>query len=133
MPDKPEHKNLTTSDLQASSSHFFRISLLAMGIPSTRRAVVIIAAQEAKVIDGRPLPAVRDHYVLVEVVSVALDPADYRELLTPFRVFSMLQRHSLMREQRTVVLGSRFVTCSLRDSHRAANPKKTVRPNVNLI
>ncbi|KAL9025020.1 MAG: hypothetical protein Q9196_006085 [Gyalolechia fulgens] len=49
-----------------------------MGLPSVQKALVVIAPQEAKFITDRPLPALRDHHLLVKVVCVALNPADWR-------------------------------------------------------
>ncbi|KAL8919480.1 MAG: hypothetical protein Q9208_006765 [Pyrenodesmia sp. 3 TL-2023] len=51
-----------------------------MGLPSVQKAIVVIAPQEAKLIADRPLPALRDHHVLVKVVSAALNPADWRAI-----------------------------------------------------
>ncbi|KAL8704361.1 MAG: hypothetical protein Q9201_002463 [Fulgogasparrea decipioides] len=51
-----------------------------MGLPSVQKAIVVIAPQEAKFITDRPLPALRDHHVLVKVVCTALNPADWRTI-----------------------------------------------------
>ncbi|KAL8785264.1 MAG: hypothetical protein Q9213_003468 [Squamulea squamosa] len=51
-----------------------------MGLPSVQKAIVVIAPQEAKFITDRPLPALRDHHILVKVVCTALNPADWRAI-----------------------------------------------------
>lgn len=51
-----------------------------MGLPSVQKAVVVIAPQEAKLVTDRPLPALRDHHILVKVVCIALNPADWKHI-----------------------------------------------------
>ncbi|KAI4197397.1 MAG: hypothetical protein LQ350_005948 [Teloschistes chrysophthalmus] len=51
-----------------------------MCLPSVQKALVVIALQEARIITDRPLPALRDHHVLVKVVCTALNPADWRAI-----------------------------------------------------
>lgn len=51
-----------------------------MGLPSTQKAIVVIAPQEAKLVTDRPLPALREHQILVKVVCVALNPADWKHV-----------------------------------------------------
>lgn len=54
-----------------------------MGSASVQKAVVFIGTQEAKVITDRPIPALRDHHILVKVVSVALNPHDWKKIDYP--------------------------------------------------
>ncbi|KAJ8111359.1 hypothetical protein ONZ43_g5642 [Nemania bipapillata] len=51
-----------------------------MGLPSIQKALVVVGKQEAGVVTDRPLPALRDHHLLVKVVSVALNVADWRHI-----------------------------------------------------
>ncbi|KAL4888151.1 chaperonin 10-like protein [Aspergillus ambiguus] len=51
-----------------------------MGLPSVQKAVVVTAPQEAKVVADRPLPALRENHILVKVVCVALNPADWKHI-----------------------------------------------------
>lgn len=47
---------------------------------STQKAVVVTAPKQANVIAHRPLPALRDDYILVKTVSVALNPTDWKHI-----------------------------------------------------
>ncbi|KAH8702682.1 chaperonin 10-like protein [Phaeosphaeriaceae sp. PMI808] len=51
-----------------------------MGLPSVQKAIVVIAPQEAKLITDRPLPALREHHILIKVASVALNPTDWKHI-----------------------------------------------------
>ncbi|KAJ5545914.1 chaperonin 10-like protein [Penicillium frequentans] len=51
-----------------------------MGLPSVQKAIVVIGPREAKLISDRPIPALRDHHILVKVVCVALNPADWKHI-----------------------------------------------------
>ncbi|KAJ6102149.1 protein TOXD [Penicillium sp. IBT 16267x] len=51
-----------------------------MGLPSVQKAIVIIGPGEAKLISDRPIPALREHYILVKVVCVALNPTDWKHI-----------------------------------------------------
>lgn len=52
---------------------------------STQKALVVTASKEARLIRDRPLPALRDDYILVKTVSIALNPTDWKhvEYLAP--------------------------------------------------
>ncbi|KAI3391685.1 hypothetical protein diail_6964 [Diaporthe ilicicola] len=51
-----------------------------MVLPSVQKAIVVVGPEEAKVVTDRPLPALREHYILVKVVCVALNPADWKHI-----------------------------------------------------
>jgi NADPH:quinone reductase-like Zn-dependent oxidoreductase len=50
-----------------------------------QKAVVVTAPKVAELVTDRPIPALRDDYILVKVVSVALNPTDWKhvDFLTP--------------------------------------------------
>ncbi|KAF7590244.1 hypothetical protein BBP40_003128 [Aspergillus hancockii] len=52
---------------------------------ATQKAVVITAPKEAKVVSDRSIPTLRDDYILVKTVSLALNPTAYKhiEFLAP--------------------------------------------------
>ena len=45
---------------------------------STQKAIVVAGPKEAKLVTNRPIPTLRDEYVLVKNVSVALNPTDWK-------------------------------------------------------
>ncbi|KAL1952597.1 hypothetical protein VTO42DRAFT_4704 [Malbranchea cinnamomea] len=47
---------------------------------ATQKAVVITGPKEAKLVTDRPIPALRDGYVRVKTVSVALNPTDWKHI-----------------------------------------------------
>lgn len=47
---------------------------------STQKAVVVTAPKQANVVSDRPRPALRDDYILVKTVSVALNPTDWKHI-----------------------------------------------------
>lgn len=47
---------------------------------STQKALVVTAPKEAHLIRDRPLPALRDDYILVKTVSIALNPTDWKHV-----------------------------------------------------
>lgn len=49
---------------------------------STQKALVMQGGKEAKVVTDRPLPKLRDGYVLVKTVAVALNPTDWKHIDT---------------------------------------------------
>jgi NADPH:quinone reductase-like Zn-dependent oxidoreductase len=51
-----------------------------MGLPSVQQAIVVIGPREAKLIGDRPIPALREHHILVKTVCVALNPADWKHI-----------------------------------------------------
>ncbi|OJJ42535.1 hypothetical protein ASPZODRAFT_137171 [Penicilliopsis zonata CBS 506.65] len=52
---------------------------------ATQKAVVVTSPKKAEVVTDRPLPALRDDYILVKTVAVALNPTDWKhvEYLAP--------------------------------------------------
>ncbi|KAJ8096550.1 chaperonin 10-like protein [Lipomyces tetrasporus] len=46
----------------------------------TQKAIVIQDANKAKLVNDRPLPSLRDDYLLVQTVAVALNPTDWKEI-----------------------------------------------------
>ncbi|KAH6962358.1 chaperonin 10-like protein [Ilyonectria sp. MPI-CAGE-AT-0026] len=52
---------------------------------ATQKAIVVTAPQKADLVTDRPIPALRDDYILVKTVSVALNPTDWKhiEFLAP--------------------------------------------------
>ncbi len=51
-----------------------------MRLPSTQKAIVVTAPQEAKLLPNHPIPTLQDQHILVKVVCVALNPADWRHI-----------------------------------------------------
>ena len=49
-------------------------------VPHVQKAVVVVAPKKAELISDRPLPTLRDHYMLVKTVAVALNPTDWKHL-----------------------------------------------------
>ncbi|KAL5364836.1 chaperonin 10-like protein [Aspergillus floccosus] len=47
---------------------------------TTQKAVVIQGPRQAAVVTDRPLPALRDGYILVKTVAVALNPTDWKHI-----------------------------------------------------
>lgn len=47
---------------------------------TSQKAVVVIARKEAKVVADWPIPALRDEYILVKNVSVAVNPTDWKAI-----------------------------------------------------
>lgn len=47
---------------------------------STQKAVVIQGPKEAKLVTDRPIPKLRDGYILVKTVAVALNPTDWKHI-----------------------------------------------------
>ncbi|KAJ5778783.1 zinc-binding oxidoreductase ToxD [Penicillium odoratum] len=45
-----------------------------------QKAIVVIAPNTAQVVSDRPIPTLRNDYVLVKVVSVALNPTDWKHI-----------------------------------------------------
>ncbi|KAI9812614.1 MAG: hypothetical protein M1827_004603 [Pycnora praestabilis] len=48
--------------------------------PSTMRAIVIQGPKQAKLVSDAPVPKLRDEYILVKVVAVALNPTDWKHI-----------------------------------------------------
>lgn len=46
----------------------------------TQKAVVIVAPQQADLVSDRPLPTLRDDYILVKTEAVALNPTDWKHI-----------------------------------------------------
>ncbi|KAK9351747.1 chaperonin 10-like protein [Lipomyces doorenjongii] len=46
----------------------------------TQKAIVIQGPKVAKLVDDRPLPTLRDDYILVQTVAVALNPTDWKTI-----------------------------------------------------
>ncbi|KAI4232153.1 MAG: hypothetical protein LQ349_005171 [Xanthoria aureola] len=51
-----------------------------MPLPSVQKAIVVTAPQEARLIPNHPIPTLQDEHILVKVVCVALNPADWRHI-----------------------------------------------------
>lgn len=47
---------------------------------SVQKALVVTAPKEARLVKDRPLPALRDDYILVKTVSIALNPTDWKHI-----------------------------------------------------
>lgn len=47
---------------------------------STQKAVVIASEKQGSLVTDRPIPALRDDYILVKTVSVALNPTDWKHI-----------------------------------------------------
>lgn len=45
-----------------------------------QKALVITSSKKASVVSDRPIPTLRDDYILVKVVSVALNPTDWKHI-----------------------------------------------------
>ncbi|CAN6656469.1 hypothetical protein TRVA0_029S00386 [Trichomonascus vanleenenianus] len=48
--------------------------------PSTQKAIVTVKQGVAQVVNDRPLPKLRDDYILVKTVAVALNPTDWKHI-----------------------------------------------------
>ncbi|KAI4224029.1 MAG: hypothetical protein L6R36_004967 [Xanthoria steineri] len=51
-----------------------------MRLPSAQKAIVVTAPQEAKLLPNHPIPPLQAHHLLIKVVCVALNPADWRHI-----------------------------------------------------
>ena len=51
-----------------------------MSLPKMQKAVVIQGQGKAELVHDRPLPALRDTYILVKTVAVALNPTDWKHI-----------------------------------------------------
>ena len=51
-----------------------------MSLPKTQKAIVIQSQGKAELVSDRPLPALRDGYILVKTVAVALNPTDWKHI-----------------------------------------------------
>lgn len=49
-------------------------------MPSTQKAIVIHAPKDARLVTDRPIPHLRDGYILVKTVAVALNPTDWKHI-----------------------------------------------------
>ncbi|KIM99671.1 hypothetical protein OIDMADRAFT_42719 [Oidiodendron maius Zn] len=49
-------------------------------VPNAQRAVVVVALKKAELISDRPVPTLRDDYILVKTVAVALNPTDWKHV-----------------------------------------------------
>ncbi|KAE8377359.1 zinc-binding oxidoreductase [Aspergillus bertholletiae] len=47
---------------------------------TTQKAVVVTGPKQAQVVADRPIPALRDDYILVKTVSVAINPTDWKHI-----------------------------------------------------
>ncbi|KAK9234454.1 zinc-binding oxidoreductase protein [Lipomyces kononenkoae] len=47
---------------------------------ATQKAVLITAPKKAEIVSDRPIPRLRDDYILVKTVSVALNPTDWKHI-----------------------------------------------------
>ncbi|KAH7129519.1 chaperonin 10-like protein [Dactylonectria estremocensis] len=47
---------------------------------ATQKAIVVTSPQKADLVTDRPIPALRDDYILVKTVSVALNPTDWKHI-----------------------------------------------------
>ncbi|GAQ03138.1 protein TOXD [Aspergillus lentulus] len=47
---------------------------------STQKAVVITSPKQANLVTDRPIPKLRDDYILIKTVSVALNPTDWKHI-----------------------------------------------------
>ncbi|KAM3068063.1 hypothetical protein ACMFMG_011110 [Clarireedia jacksonii] len=47
---------------------------------TTQKAIVVTSPKQASVVSNRPIPTLRDDYILVKNVSVALNPTDWKHI-----------------------------------------------------
>ncbi|KAH8697836.1 zinc-binding oxidoreductase [Talaromyces proteolyticus] len=47
---------------------------------SVQKAIVVVSPQKEGLVSDRPIPALRDDYILVKTVSVALNPTDWKHI-----------------------------------------------------
>lgn len=55
-------------------------SSTTMRLPSAQKAIVVTAPQEAELLPDHPIPTLQDQHLLIKVVCVALNPADWRHI-----------------------------------------------------
>lgn len=48
--------------------------------PTTQKAIVLQAPKNAQLVTDRPIPHLRDGYILVKTVAVALNPTDWKHI-----------------------------------------------------
>lgn len=48
---------------------------------TTQKAIVVTSPKQASVVSDRPIPALRDDYILVKNISVALNPTDWKHIV----------------------------------------------------
>lgn len=51
-----------------------------MGLPATQKAIVIQGPGVSKLVNDRPIPKLRDDYILVKTVAVGLNPTDWKHV-----------------------------------------------------
>lgn len=51
-----------------------------MNMPITQSAVVIQEAKLARLVHDRPIPKLRDDYILVKTIAVGLNPTDWKHI-----------------------------------------------------
>ena len=51
-----------------------------MSLPQTQKAIVIHSRGKAEVVSDRPIPKLRDTYILVKTAAVALNPTDWKHI-----------------------------------------------------
>jgi len=56
-------------------------------MPSTQKAIVIQAPGKAELVSDRPIPKLRDDYILVKTVAVALNPTDWKHIVSTLEPF----------------------------------------------
>jgi len=49
-------------------------------MPSTQKAIVIQGPKDAQLVTDRPIPHLRDGYILVKTAAVALNPTDWKHI-----------------------------------------------------
>ncbi|MCJ1355642.1 MAG: hypothetical protein MMC33_005634 [Icmadophila ericetorum] len=51
-----------------------------MSLPKTQEAVVIVAKGKAELVSDRPIPKLRDGYILIKTKAVAINPTDWKHV-----------------------------------------------------
>lgn len=74
-----DHRQSISTPLVFRTSDLFSLKQKVY-IMTTMKAIVMVGDAKAQVVTDRPLPKLRDRYVLVKTKAVALNPTDWKHI-----------------------------------------------------